>query len=141
MSDALIDDLHAPGSSGPKTGSRTAIARSGRDGRLLWKSVLDPPRVWFERDRGESFGLAASPLPDGDLDGDGMPGVVVRKYPSASYVETLRRPATLPLHTLSGRTGRPLWSAGPLPLGFTADGYSRIRWVKLRARRRTRAPT
>ena len=31
---------------------------------------------------------------------------------------------------LSGRTGRPLWIAGPLPLDFEAHGYSQIHWAK-----------
>ena len=44
-------------------------------------------------------------------------------------LQSLRRPATLPLFLLSGRTGRPLWIAGPLPLGFEAHGDSEIRWA------------
>ena len=33
---------------------------------------------------------------------------------------------------LSGRTGRPLWIAGPLPLDFEAHGYSTVSWVEPR---------
>ena len=44
----------------------------------------------------------------------------------------IKQPATLPLQVLSGRTGRWLWSAGPLPLGFEAYGYSSIHWVEAR---------
>ena len=44
----------------------------------------------------------------------------------------LRRPATLPLLLLSGRTGRRLWTAGPLPLAFEAHGYSMVRWAEPR---------
>src|SRR6202044_1495819 len=36
----------------------------------------------------------------------------------------------LPLQVLSGRTGRPLWAAGALPLGFEAYGYSILNWTE-----------
>ncbi len=102
-------------------GTRTALARSGRDGHLLWKTTLDPPRHWFDADRSRTYELAAFPPPQGDLDGDGTPDVIVRKSEDVPPANE-RRPATLPLQALSGRTGRPLWSAGPLPLGFEAYG-------------------
>ena len=34
--------------------------------------------------------------------------------------------ATLPIQLLSGRTGRLLWRAGPLPLDFAAQGFAEI---------------
>ena len=80
--DIWTDDVRAPGSNAIDTsGSRTAVARSGRDGRVIWKSVLDPRETWFEPDHGESYGLSALPLPTGDLNGDGTPDVIVQKYP------------------------------------------------------------
>ena len=45
-------------------------------------------------------------------------------------IQAIGGPATLPVMLLSGRTGQPLWLAGPLPLGFEAHGYSRIHWVE-----------
>jgi hypothetical protein len=132
IGDALIQHLRVPGAWGETTGSRTAIARSGRDGRLLWKTVLDPPRVWFERDHGESFELITAPGPEGDLDGDGTPDVLAAKFPMQPGLEEIKRVATLPVQALSGRTGRPLWSAGPLPLGFKAYGDSSIERVAVK---------
>ncbi len=117
--------------SGP-SGSRTAVARSGRDGRILWKTDLDPRRIWYERDHGQSYNLTTQPLPAGDLDGDGTPEVFVQKYPGQPGTLEIKQAATLPLQVLSGRTGRWLWSAGPLPLGFQAYGYSIIQWVEAR---------
>ncbi len=78
IGDALTTMVIAPGPSpNQATGSRTAIARSGRDGRLLWKAELDARRSWFDPDRHEDYGLQTFPLPAGDLDGDGTPDVFV----------------------------------------------------------------
>lgn len=128
IGDTLFAGLSLSGNSasGPR-GSRTAIARSGRDGRLLWKTVLDPPRFWLDRDPARSYGMAAFPLPAGDLDGDGTADVIVQKNEYDEPAIT-REPASLPIRALSGRTGRPLWSAGPLPLAFEAHGDSTVVW-------------
>ncbi len=114
---------------GREAGSRTVLARSGRDGRLIWKSALDVRRSWFDRDSRDTYDLTSHPLPAGDLDGDGTPDVLVCENAEQLPLQSLRRPATLPLFLLSGRTGRPLWIAGPLPLGFEAHGDSEIRWA------------
>ena len=39
----------------------------------------------------------------------------------------------MPVQLLSGRSGRLLWSAGALPLGFEAQGYSEIHWAEAHA--------
>ena len=118
-------------SSSEETGGRTIVARSGRDGRVLWKTVLDPPWLWFVPEPARSYGHAVFPLPIGDLDGDGTPDVVVSK---SVYDEMTigRQPAALPFQLLSGRDGRYLWSAGPLPLGFEAYGFSLDVWSDCR---------
>ena len=54
----------------------------------------------------------------------------MRKHPGQPGSLEIKQVATLPLQVLSGRTGRHLWSAGPLPLGFEAYGYSSIVWVR-----------
>jgi hypothetical protein len=115
---------------GEPPGSRTVVARSGRDGRAIWKTELDPRRIWYERDHGQAYNLGTRSLPAGDLDGDGTPDVLVQKQSGRSETLEIKQAATLPLQVLSGRTGRPLWSAGPLPLGFEAFGYSFIHWVE-----------
>ncbi len=123
IGDALIGQVHtSDGSLRHPTGSHTAIARSGRDGHVLWKSVLDPPGIWFDRDRGDSYEFSTFPMPAGDLDSDGMPDVLVKRDVSRFSQAAIERPAALPLQALSGRTGRFLWSAGPLHLGFAAQG-------------------
>jgi outer membrane protein assembly factor BamB len=130
IGDALIARLTAPGpTSGRKLGSRTAMARSGRDGRLLWSTDLGLDRSWFEADRDEWYSLWTAPMPAGDLDGDGTPDVVVGEGCSTPPARAVRRPATLPLTLLSGRTGRPVWMAGALPLPFEAHGHSHVHWA------------
>ncbi len=114
---------------GDPIGTRTAVARSGRDGHLIWKAELDPRRIWYERDHGESYHVSALTPPNADLDGDGTPDVIVQQNTGRQLVKEFRRLATLPIQVLSGRTGRPLWSAGPLPLGFEAYGYSSVSWL------------
>ena len=134
IGDALLGVVRAPGATASvTTGSRTAMARSGRDGHVIWKTVLDPREHWFEPSRGESYGLTAFPAPEGDFNGDGTPDVIVQKYASPFPNLGNRRAATLPVQLLSGRTGGLLWSAGPLPLGFEAQGFSQIAWFEARA--------
>ncbi len=99
-------------------GTRTAVARSGRDGHSIWKTRIDVRRGLLDRDLGEDYNLSSFPLPAGDLDGDGTPDVFVEEDGKSLPIQAMRGPATLPLLLLSGRTGRPLWTAGPLPLDF-----------------------
>jgi PQQ-like domain len=133
--DTLLLYVQTPGGSARRTtGSRTALARSGRDGHVLWKSVLDRGESWFEPSRGDRYGVTAFPLPAGDFDGDGTPDVIITRYVyQMPGGQATRRAATLPLQVLSGRSGRSLWSAGRLPLGFDAQGYSRVIWIEARA--------
>ena len=127
-------------SSADPPGSRTVVARSGSDGHAIWKTELDPRRIWYERGHGETYNLATQSLPDGDLDGDGTPDVLVQKYPGQQGALEIKQAATLPLQVLSGRTGRRLWSAEPLPLGFEAFGFSSIQWALARVVERNGAP-
>ncbi len=129
--DTVNTNLIALGGADKKTiGTRTVIARSGRDGHLLWKSRVDPGGIWSDRDVGESYFLECFPLPAGDLDGDGTPDLVVRRHLPLYHVG--RRPATIPLDILSGRTGQQLGSPGPLPLDIAATGDARVTSVEVR---------
>jgi hypothetical protein len=133
IGDVLIDEVDPDDvSRRGATVRRTAIARSGRDGHLIWKAVLDRPRFWDEPHvaRGISYELSTFPLPAGDLDGDGTPDVIVTRNEGPfgwqlADAET-RGPATLPLQALSGHTGRRLWSAGPLLPGSASYAGIRI---------------
>ena len=102
-----------------KIESRTALARSGRDGKLLWRTPLDPwGELFFWGRWSQSYTFHSLPLPGGDLDGDGVPEVLALRTAGGPGLQNPRS-AKFPLQTLSGRTGRLLWSAGPLPpLGF-----------------------
>ena len=132
--DALIPSVRTPGDSARQTsGSHTALARSGRDGRVIWKTVLDRRENWFEPSRGDRYMLMAFPLPAGDFDGDGTPDVIVQKN-----VRQLRaswrpgEPRRCRSRFFPGRLRSALWSAGPLPLGFDAAGHSSVTWVEAR---------
>jgi hypothetical protein len=116
MTDVLSNDLETRRTGPAETmESRTVIARSGRDGRILWRTLLDPRDDWvFPWGWQRAYGFDSVPLPGGDLDGDGAPDVLVRKT-SDGPASKNRTPVHLPLEALSGRTGRLLWPAGPLP--------------------------
>ncbi len=125
IGDVLSDDLERTAGSLQKAASHTVLARSGRDGRLLWRTQLDAWedwQLWTERDR--SYTASTLPMPAGDLDRDGAPDVLVLRDSSPRGIDP---PASLPLEILSGRSGRQLWSAGSIPpLGFPSVGYCRI---------------
>ncbi len=108
------------------SGTRTLIARSGGDGRVLWKTSFSSPWGWFEEDRGGFYRSYTFPLSAGDFDGDGLSDVVVKESPGLKNMSLIKQPASLPLHLLSGRTGRLLWLTIPLTLGYAASGYA---WV------------
>jgi hypothetical protein len=133
MTDVLSNDLE-PRRGGPdaKTESRTVLARSGRDGRILWRTLLDPwEDTFFWGEWTASYRFNPLTLPGGDLDGDGAPDVVVRRGAEGPALNGLL--SALPLQALSGRTGRLLWSAGPTgllpPLGSRPVGGSHIEGI------------
>jgi hypothetical protein len=131
IGDTLIETIRSPSSSeNVTTGSRTVVARSGRDGRVVWKTRLDPRSSWDDQETGDIYRAETFPLPTGDLDGDGTPDVIVRRTALEPYESN--RPASLPLDLISGRTGRQLWSAGPLPLGYAATGFSQVHSIDAR---------
>ena len=122
IGDTLSGAQHAPAANAAD-GGPTVVSRSGRDGHVLWKSSISPPRGWADDFSGDSFDNEVFPSPAGDFDGDGIPDVLVKKYGDPQEND---RAATLPLDLLSGRTGKHLWRAGPLPLHGDSLGYSRI---------------
>ncbi len=129
VGDVLIGDLHAPGNAThERTGSHTAVARSGRDGRVIWKTGIDPRGTWFNPASGEGYELSALPLPGGDLDGDGTADVIVNKGVGASRLATA--PATtLEVELLSGRTGARIWTGGRLPPSSLGKGKLDVDWT------------
>jgi hypothetical protein len=68
-------------------------ALSGDDGHHLWSANVGG---WVK---------VVTPLPDGDLDGDSVPDIIVLDQPPWQPVA-----GTASLRALSGRTGKPLWS-------------------------------
>ena len=114
ISDVVSSDFE-PEPTESKRGSGTAIARSGRDGRVLWQTPLDPwESQFFSGERTHSYTLKPLGLPAGDLDGDGAPEILVQRMTGAGGRNN-RPKVFLRLQALSGRTGRTLWSAGALP--------------------------
>jgi outer membrane protein assembly factor BamB len=133
ITDTLIIGVHAPGGWGNETtGTHTAVARSGRDGRTIWKTVVDPRESWLEPNSGDFYQVSAFPLPEGDFDGDGTPDVIVNRVIHPAGSKAVRRDdSKLPLKVFSGRTGARLWSAGASPLGFQTQGAT---WLQMYAR-------
>ncbi len=111
VADAVISDLEVPGAREHRTtGSRAAIARSGRDGHAIWKTSVDPRGAWFNPRSGAQFELSAFPAPEGDLDGDGIADVIVTKrFGITDWASSGK--TTLTMEALSGRSGARLWSA------------------------------
>jgi predicted Ser/Thr protein kinase len=130
FSDVISGDLATPEEAQrrERAESRTVVARSGRDGRPIWCTALDPWDGWYslgEWTRGYTLDTFARGR--GDLDGDGTPDVLVRRDAVALGPGP---PARLALQALSGQTGRQLWSAGPLPpLESRTFGYCYIEGV------------
>ncbi len=116
----------------PPTGKGAVLARSGRDGRLLWRARLDARAGWFDRERSSTFELACHPLPDGDLDGDGVPDVIVQENRVIDPAASIRLSPTFPLMALSGRNGRTLWTGGPLPPGVADGRLTSVNWHETR---------
>ncbi len=98
-------------------GDPTAVARSGADGHVLWKSRLGSAWSWVRSDGNALDVVAVLPPPHGDLDGDGTVDVLVAGLDKPTIGSPGGAPG-LPLRVLSGRTGRLVWSAGPMPAGL-----------------------
>jgi hypothetical protein len=130
--DVLASGLGWEGDSGQREpkGTRTATARSGRDGHLQWKTTLDPQIRFFHDDPARSYKMIAFPLPGGDLDSDGVPDVIVRKLNWQSELINSREPVRPAIQVLSGRNGRFLWSAGSLRPPFESYGESTVNWYR-----------
>ena len=124
-------DVYA-GEADDANSGNTAVARSGRDGRAIWKTTLDPWENWLEPNSRCSYELSAIPLPRGDFDGDGTPDVVVAKSIDLDGGVTTRVVSKLPIEVLSGRTGGRLWSAGPMPRGSGALQYEKADVLEVR---------
>ena len=93
--DGDIDLLEDP----QQIGLRSEVtARSGRDGKVLWRAGVNT-----QVNRSHCAAV------EGDLDADRTPDVLL--------FNTVRSPGSLgcPLHAVSGRTGKVLWSADPPP--------------------------
>jgi hypothetical protein len=140
ITDVITSGLHSPSSwEKLSTDSRTAVARSGRNGRVLWTTTLDDQRRSLNGDAssgpraGITSTLTTFPLPGGDLDGDGAPEVVIAQRQEGGRGK-VKEDVILPVQVLSGRSGRRLWWAGPLPpLGYEASGYCWVRAIDVRA--------
>lgn len=98
--------------------SRTLAARSGRDGRELWRTLLDRGRSFVQPYT--SYRFIPFPEGGGDFDGDGAADVVARmESPRFSPQEQVL------FELRSGRNGRRLWSAPtlPAPVPKLPEGY------------------
>jgi hypothetical protein len=97
----------------------TAI--SGRDGHKLWQADVQTQwRSSMEVSAQDSFpppGWTVPALPDGDLDGDGHPDLLVAiSKNEAKRRDKGRERLSLPLYAYSGRTGKRLWQADDVRL-------------------------
>jgi hypothetical protein len=105
MSDLLSNDFEAPPIWPLRLDRQTVLARSGRNGHLLWQTQLD---AWEKRvywlGRTWEYRFMALALPGGDLDGDAVADVVVSKRvapPPGKTADTPARaiPAARPMYS------------------------------------------
>jgi outer membrane protein assembly factor BamB len=128
VADTLIAEIQAPGPRNHQTtGSHTAVARSGRDGRVIWKTEIDRRTTWFDPSSGASYQLNSFPLPEGDLDGDGTADVIVSRTPQITR-RSAGRPEAIDL--LSGRSGARIWSANPLQSNEGSFADQNVDWIE-----------
>ena len=135
IADTLIGGVVAPGSPDLETtGSHTAVVRSGRDGHVLWKSIVDPIGTWFSPTSGNAYSLLASPAPRRGFQWRRRHDVIVVKNSGGSGGVAPRRAATLPSSffgpdrsppVVGGRVARRTACAGPTR---TSIGPNRSWW-------------
>ena len=138
VADVVTDTLRIPYTdwANDATGSRTALARSGRDGRVIWKARPESRENSCQEYDRESSSVTAIPLPEGDVNRDGVTDVFVER----SRENTLPRGTALPIQLLDGHTGSRLWNAGPMPSSLVGFGDARISQKYLRVVERHAAP-
>ena len=103
---------------GPAAGRHNEVdAISGRNGHVLWHATPDQSSV-LNRDvtEGSSFGFVPLPEKLGDLDGDGIPDVVLTQDGSSGRVRSGQ--LTVGLGVCSGRTGKILWENPDVPFDY-----------------------
>ncbi len=95
---------------------------------MLWRTPLDYWEDWSNWNNVTgAYTISPLKLPDGDLDGDGIPEVIAQRSILGSP-QSYQRAAGLGLRALSGRTGRELWSSGGLPyIAVTPFGNPNIK--------------
>ncbi len=135
INDALTLGVQAPGAWRLQaTGTHTAVVRSGSDGHLIWKTLIDPLQNWLDPNSGESYDLRVFPLPEGDFDRDGTPDVIVWRDGRRGASPKTRRNRLLGVfQVLSGRSGVKLWSAETSRLELEGEDYSTGVWMGARA--------
>jgi outer membrane protein assembly factor BamB len=104
--DGIADLLGNSPPANPDSSSARAgmFAVSGRDGQVLWQARIKGMSSWGGADR-----TATAAPPDGDLDGDGLPDVLLFTQPGWGDPDT-----QAPLRAFSGKAGRLLWAAQDL---------------------------
>ena len=141
IADALVGDTgELVSEKDESTGTQTALARSGRDGHVIWKTELDPWEHWMYPNRRYAYDLWSFASPRGDFDGDGTADVVVHRRSYEDSHTVAGRAAKLGLQVLSGRTGARLWSTGALPEPAARSGEVYGQWFSPHTVERNGAP-
>ena len=131
VADTFTGGMEAPVATGLRRGQSHGRGSSGRDGHVIWKTIVDRFESWLARTAGTNTGWVHSRCPAGDLDGDGVPDVIVVRRLSGWQVSKTQGLANCRSSFSPGRTGAACGRRSlPVRPRSPAEGFADINGLK-----------